>query len=145
PETMPKLAVLEYNNVHNFEHYGNLTVYMRLRGIVPPSSETPSPSAAAVERKAIAVSPNILNQYVGVYELARPNNVTGNTLTVTRSGDELFGQVTNRGAIPLFAETETQFFAKSIDAQMQFIKDEKGAVTSAVLRLLGRDQTFIRK
>ena len=31
-------AVLAFNSVHNYEHYGNLVTYMRLNGIVPPSS-----------------------------------------------------------------------------------------------------------
>jgi uncharacterized damage-inducible protein DinB len=34
-----KLSVLEFNTHHNFEHYGNLVTYMRLKGLVPPSSE----------------------------------------------------------------------------------------------------------
>jgi uncharacterized damage-inducible protein DinB len=35
----PKLAVLFFNIGHCNEHYGNLVTYMRLKGIVPPSSE----------------------------------------------------------------------------------------------------------
>jgi uncharacterized damage-inducible protein DinB len=35
----PKLAVLTVNNMHNMEHYGNLVTYMRLKNIVPPTSE----------------------------------------------------------------------------------------------------------
>jgi uncharacterized damage-inducible protein DinB len=31
-------AVLMYNIAHNNEHYGNLAVYMRLKGHVPPST-----------------------------------------------------------------------------------------------------------
>ena len=34
-----KLGVLWFNAAHNLEHYGNLVIYMRLKGIVPPSSE----------------------------------------------------------------------------------------------------------
>lgn len=34
-----KLGVLWFNASHNLEHYGNLVVYLRLKGIVPPSSE----------------------------------------------------------------------------------------------------------
>ena len=34
-----KLGVLWFNASHNLEHYGNLVVYMRQKGIVPPSSE----------------------------------------------------------------------------------------------------------
>ena len=35
----PQLAVLAFNTAHDFEHYGNLVTYMRIKGIVPPSSE----------------------------------------------------------------------------------------------------------
>ncbi len=35
----PRLAVLSFNTAHDFEHYGNLVTYMRLKDIVPPSSE----------------------------------------------------------------------------------------------------------
>jgi uncharacterized damage-inducible protein DinB len=38
---MPKLGVLNVNNMHDMEHYGNLVVYMRLKNIVPPTSEQP--------------------------------------------------------------------------------------------------------
>ena len=34
-----KLTVLSFNNVHTTEHYGNIITYLRLKGIVPPSSE----------------------------------------------------------------------------------------------------------
>jgi uncharacterized damage-inducible protein DinB len=35
----PRLHVLTFNIAHSYEHYGNLVTYMRLKGIVPPSSE----------------------------------------------------------------------------------------------------------
>ena len=35
----PKLTVLNFNNMHDYEHYGNMVTYLRLKGIVPPSSE----------------------------------------------------------------------------------------------------------
>jgi uncharacterized damage-inducible protein DinB len=35
----PKLGVLTVNNIHSVEHYGNLVTYMRLKNIVPPTSE----------------------------------------------------------------------------------------------------------
>lgn len=34
-----KLGILAFNNAHTNEHYGNLVTYMRIRGLVPPSSE----------------------------------------------------------------------------------------------------------
>jgi len=36
----PKLDVLTINNMHNMEHYGNLVTYMRMKNIVPPTSES---------------------------------------------------------------------------------------------------------
>ena len=35
-----KLTVLAFNNAHNDEHYGNMVTYMRMKGLVPPSSES---------------------------------------------------------------------------------------------------------
>lgn len=34
-----KLWVLVFNTSHNWEHYGNLVTYMRMKGVVPPSSQ----------------------------------------------------------------------------------------------------------
>jgi uncharacterized damage-inducible protein DinB len=34
-----KLWVLNYNATHDAEHYGNVVTYMRLKGMVPPSSQ----------------------------------------------------------------------------------------------------------
>ena len=31
-------GMLAFNSAHNYEHYGNLVTYMRINGIVPPSS-----------------------------------------------------------------------------------------------------------
>jgi uncharacterized damage-inducible protein DinB len=35
----PRLVVLMFNIAHGYEHYGNLVTYMRIKGLVPPSSE----------------------------------------------------------------------------------------------------------
>jgi uncharacterized damage-inducible protein DinB len=35
----PKLGVLEVNLMHSMEHYGNLVTYMRMKNIIPPTSE----------------------------------------------------------------------------------------------------------
>src|SRR3954447_14762286 len=39
-----RLNILSFNTAHDFEHYGNLVTYMRLKGLVPPSSE-PRPAS----------------------------------------------------------------------------------------------------
>jgi uncharacterized damage-inducible protein DinB len=35
---LSRLGALAFNNSHDFEHYGNIVTYMRLNGMVPPSS-----------------------------------------------------------------------------------------------------------
>lgn len=36
---MSKLRVLVFNATHDAEHYGNLVTYLRMKGLVPPSSQ----------------------------------------------------------------------------------------------------------
>ena len=36
---MPKLFALTANNLHSIEHYGNLITYLRMKDLVPPSSD----------------------------------------------------------------------------------------------------------
>jgi uncharacterized damage-inducible protein DinB len=44
--TLAKLTVLSLNTAHTDEHYGNMVTYLRLKGIVPPSSEKQSAPAS---------------------------------------------------------------------------------------------------
>lgn len=34
-----RAGVMFFNNMHTYEHYGNIVTYMRANGLVPPSSE----------------------------------------------------------------------------------------------------------
>jgi len=34
-----RITIMDFNITHTYEHYGNLVTYMRIKGIVPPSSE----------------------------------------------------------------------------------------------------------
>jgi CubicO group peptidase (beta-lactamase class C family) len=80
------------------------------------------------ERKEIALDASKLEPLVGVYELA-PNF----QLTITREGTSLFAQATNQSRFPIFAESETEFFLKVVDAQVTFVKDSTGKVNELVL------------
>jgi hypothetical protein len=42
---MAKLTLFSLNTAHTDEHYGNMVTYLRLKGIVPPTSENPPPQA----------------------------------------------------------------------------------------------------
>jgi D-alanyl-D-alanine-carboxypeptidase/D-alanyl-D-alanine-endopeptidase len=90
---------------------------------------------APKERKAIKLEAKILDAYVGEYQV-----VPGFGLTVSREGDQLFAQATGQNKFELFAETETDFFLKVVDAQITFVKDDKGQVTQLVLHQNGVNQ-----
>jgi CubicO group peptidase (beta-lactamase class C family) len=85
-------------------------------------------------RTAIKIDPKVLEQLVGDYRLA-PTFV----ITVTTENGRLFTQATNQGKIEAFAESETKYFLKVVDAQLTFSKDENGKVSKVVLHQNGRD------
>ena len=91
-------------------------------------TKAPRTSDQVAEHKEVAVSPKILALYPGTYEL-KP----GFDLVITLQGDHLNSQATGQGVVPLFAESETKFFAKVVDAEIEFVKDNKGVVTNLVL------------
>ena len=80
------------------------------------------------ERVAIKVDPKIYDAYVGRYELTPTFS-----LTIAREGDRLMGHPTGQPPAELFPESETKFFLKVVDAQITFVKDEKGQVTGLIL------------
>lgn len=42
---LAKITLLSLNTAHTDEHYGNMVTYLRIKGIVPPTSENPPPPA----------------------------------------------------------------------------------------------------
>lgn len=93
-------------------------------------NKTNKPLPAVME---IDVAESILDTYVGEYELG-PNFI----LTVTRDKNQLITQATGQGKIEIFAESETKFFVKVMDAQLEFIKNVSGKVEKLILTQGGR-------
>jgi CubicO group peptidase (beta-lactamase class C family) len=85
------------------------------------------------ERKVSNVSVQTLEACVGEYELTPAFSIT-----VTRDGNALFVQATGQPKIPIFPESETEFFLKALDAQITFVRDQ-GRVTGLVLHQNGND------
>ena len=89
-----------------------------------------------VVRTLAKVDPKIYDAYVGEYQLA-PDFV----FTITREGDRLMMQATGQGKAEAFPASETNFFFKVVRADITFVKDAEGRVTSLVLNQGGRQQT----
>lgn len=91
------------------------------------------------ERKEIALPVATLSKYVGTYELA-----PGANNTIRLDGDHLTTQLSGQRPLPLFAESQTKFFLKSVDAQVEFFTDASGAVTHLVMYQNGRERKVPR-
>ncbi len=83
----------------------------------------------------IKVEPKILDAYVGRYEFT-PAMV----LTITNEGGQLMAQLTGQPKFELFAESESKFFLKVVEAAVTFVKDDKGEVTHLILHQGGDRQ-----
>src|SRR5216110_854957 len=113
------------------EHYSQISSYMRLLGLVPPSALPPR-ARVAIELPAAALSP-----YVGVYELA-----PGLELDVTVQNGALYiRSSTSSAAVQLWSESNNDFFAKVVDAQVTFVRDASGAVSGLVLHQRSEEHT----
>ncbi|HLZ45079.1 MAG TPA: serine hydrolase [Gemmatimonadales bacterium] len=71
-----------------------------------------------VRRTEVALDSLVLARYVGEYELAPTFHIT-----VTRQGAHLFLQATAQPKFPIFAESDSTFFLKVVDAQLTFRRD----------------------
>ena len=85
------------------------------------------------ERQEIDLPADVLDRYVGVYQLTPQG-----TVTVTRTGSGLAAAATGLGAAPIHAATETDFFVKVIPVELTFRLDPRGAVTGLVLHFAGK-------
>jgi CubicO group peptidase (beta-lactamase class C family) len=87
------------------------------------------------ERKVTKIDPKIFDGYVGSYQLA-PNFI----LKVTREGDRFITQATGQGQVEIFPESDHDFFAKVVNAQITFVTNGQGQATELILHQGGRDQ-----
>ena len=79
-------------------------------------------------KEEIEVSEEILNQYVGEYELQ-----PGFIIAVTVEDGKLMTQATGQAVFQVFAESETYFFLKVVDAQIEFVSNASGVFDSLIL------------
>lgn len=67
-----------------------------------------------------SVDPAIYDRYVGRYDYGSA------VMTVTRQDDKLMTRITGQPTFELFPESETKFFLKVVDAQVEFVVDDQG-------------------
>ncbi|HSM03824.1 MAG TPA: DUF3471 domain-containing protein, partial [Longimicrobiales bacterium] len=84
-------------------------------------------------REAVEVDPAILERYVGDYQL-RPGLVA----TFEVVDGQFRTQLTGQPSLPLYAASETVFFLRAVEAEIEFDVDESGTVTGMTLRQGGQ-------
>jgi CubicO group peptidase (beta-lactamase class C family) len=87
------------------------------------------------ERREITLDPKVMARYVGVYQMA-----PGTNMVITLENNQLSSRLTNQGPVPIFPQSETLFFAKVVDAQLEFSgSDAQARATLMTLHQNGRD------
>ena len=98
------------------------------------------PDFHPIVHAGIKVDPSILASYVGTYQLTPDFSIT-----VTFENGKLMALATHQSIVQLFPESQTEFFLKVVDAQLEFVKDEKGQIAYLVLHQNGHDQKGMKK
>jgi hypothetical protein len=132
-----------------YEHNGEgAAVMTNAQGGMRLASEIMSSIAVAydwpdfrpVVRTVIKVDRTVLARYVGTYELTADFSIT-----FSLDGNQLMTQATNQPKFPVFPESDTKFFLKVVDAEVEFFSDDKGQVTHMVLHQNGREMKGVKK
>ena len=79
------------------------------------------------ERQAVNVPLDVLNAYTGLYKAGQA------IVTIEQEGGHLTMQLPGQAVFPLFAESQTKFFLKVADIQIEFAKDSAGKINRAVI------------
>jgi hypothetical protein len=88
------------------------------------------------ERKEITLGAAQLNRYVGAYRME-----PGGNMLIALEGNHLTSKLGNQPPVELFPESETMFFLKVVDAQVEF---PKGDGQQVILHQNGRNMAGIR-
>jgi len=95
--------------------YGEPTYDEMMMGFVDYVAEKP--------KQLARIDPQVFDTYAGKYDFG--NN---RPYFVTREGNRYFGQLLNTTKRELFPAAETRFSVPDLEAQITFVKDEKGEV-----------------
>jgi beta-lactamase regulating signal transducer with metallopeptidase domain len=87
----------------------------------------------------IAINPQILDGYIGTYQLS-PRLV----FTITRDENKLFARLTGQQTYELHPYSDHDFFYTVVAAQLTFVVEADGKASAVILHQNGRDQTAER-
>ena len=83
-------------------------------------------------KKAVEVDTSVYDKCVGEYGLA-PNFI----ITISKEGDKFFAQVTGQDTFEIFPLSESRFFYRVVDTEIEFSRDDDGKVNGFVPLWMG--------
>jgi hypothetical protein len=128
-----RVAIWDHKN-HDGKGYYYLRTGDTLNTVTRVATILPHPP-----RPEIALPVATLNRYAGTYQMR-----AGVYNTVTVEDAQLFVQLTGQPKFPAFAESEDHFYLKVVSANLDFVKDSTGKVTSVILHQNNQDVTMKR-
>lgn len=94
---------------------------LRQGGQEIPAKKVSNEVAQPEKREAISLDESVLKRYTGTYQLM-PNF----SIKVTLEAGQLHAQATGQQKFPVYPESQTTFFYKVVEAQLEFIETEDG-------------------
>ncbi|BBM81970.1 serine hydrolase [Candidatus Uabimicrobium amorphum] len=91
-----------------------------------------------VVRKTAEVDPKIFSSYLGTYKLGMLK------IQISQNNDKLMVKIADQPAYRIYPETETKFFWKIVNAQLEFVKNKEGNVNKIILHQFGRQMPAVR-
>ena len=114
----------------------NIAELVYNKSVTPPS-----------ERKEMVLLPEALTKFIGSYTITPVNiyyKTQTSTLVIYVENDHLAAQIENQSKVQLFPGSETKFFSKIPDVQIEFFKDKQGNVSHLVLHQDGEESTGVK-
>jgi hypothetical protein len=96
-------------------------------------------SSGGSAHQEIALDTKVMQGYVGTYQFGESA-----VLTVTWDGTGLFAQLTGQPTFQIYPQSAAEFFYKVVNAQISFLTDPQGAVSSLILHQNDRNITMPR-
>jgi hypothetical protein len=94
-----------------------------------------APPEPPLVRATVDVDRAVLEKYAGSYSLVPLIS----TFTITCEDDKLFAQLTGQPRFRIFAESDSKFFYRIVDAQIDFEPNDDGQIAHLVLHQGGKD------
>ena len=122
-----------------FHYTGGLLLTALSLGVAAAATQVAPPAATnststASSAGEVKLSAESLTRLTGQFKFTETS-----LMTITQNGNQLFAQLSGQPSIEIFPKSETSFFYKIVNAQIDFQLDQQNEVTGLTLHQNGHD------